>query len=61
MFYYFIEVEIVCLITSFSMSKKLSGAQRRKLNKESESARETLMTKVPKLSKFFLLLQHLQT
>ncbi|KAK4878872.1 hypothetical protein RN001_011378 [Aquatica leii] len=35
------------------MSKKLSGAQRRKLNKESELARETLLSKVPKLTNFF--------
>ncbi|KAK4880795.1 hypothetical protein RN001_008941 [Aquatica leii] len=34
------------------MSKKLSGAQRQKLNKESELARETLLSKVPKLTNF---------
>lgn len=35
------------------MSKKLSGAQRRKLNKESELSHEVLLSKVPKLTNFF--------
>lgn len=35
------------------MSKKLSGAQRRKLNKESELANEAVLSKVPKLTNFF--------
>lgn len=35
------------------MSKKLSGSQRRKLNKESELAREVLLSKVPKLTSYF--------
>lgn len=35
------------------MSKKLSGAQRRKLHKESELANCALLNKVPKLTNFF--------
>ncbi|KAG8309580.1 hypothetical protein J6590_082044 [Homalodisca vitripennis] len=35
------------------MSKKLSGAQRRKLTKDSELAHSALLSKVPKLTKFF--------